>query len=271
MNLEGYLDRIQFSGTPSEDLATLKQIHHQHLLHIPYENVDVQLGTPLDFDRERIYDKLVTRQRGGWCYEMNGLMSWALQEIGFSVARMSGGVMRETDGDGQMGNHLVLEVNLAGQKWLADVGLGDGARYPIPIQPDTHEQGGLTYGLKRLDDGYWRFENQHLSNVRSFDFKHEIASENQLEQKCHWLQTDPQSPFKQVLIVQRFTADTIEVQLGKRHTTITAHGKTSTDLETIEDMHHHLARVFGLDVDLTPIWSEIVAKHEQIFAPPENV
>ena len=47
-------------------------------------------------------------------------MCWALQEIGFEVTRMVGGVMRAIHGDQAMGNHLVLRVDLE-EPMLADV------------------------------------------------------------------------------------------------------------------------------------------------------
>jgi N-hydroxyarylamine O-acetyltransferase len=81
----------------------------------------------------------VTRRRGGWCYEMNGLMDWALREIGFKVTRMAGGVMRASVGDGVVGNHLVLKVDLD-RPYLADVGFGDGLVEPIPIEPGRTKQ-----------------------------------------------------------------------------------------------------------------------------------
>ncbi len=88
MDLQQYFSRIHYDGTPKVDFPTLAQIHHQHLLHIPYENLDVQLERPLDLDTTRIFEKLVTNHRGGWCYEMNGLLEWALKEIGFTVTRI---------------------------------------------------------------------------------------------------------------------------------------------------------------------------------------
>ena len=264
MQLQGYLDRIEFNGKPRVDLDTLRQVHHQHLLHIPYEDIDVQLGSPLDFDLERIFDKFVVQHRGGWCYEMNGLMGWALEQIGFPVMRMAGGVWRESRGDQQLGNHLLLEVEAEGQKWLADVGLGDGARYPIPIAEGTHTQGGLDYALTPIEDGYWRFKNHPFSNAASFDFKHERADESLLNTQCQWLQTDPESHFRNILIAQRFTPNAIEVLLGKIHTTITPNGKTSRELEDIGQLHTCLNHVFGLNVDLTSIWDRILAAHEQL-------
>lgn len=264
MNIDDYLARIQFRGEPRADLDSLRAIHHQHLLHIPYENLDVQLGRPLDFNIKRIFDKLVTRRRGGWCYEMNGLLGWALQEIGFSVRRMSGAVMREQHGDEQFGNHLVLEVKLD-QPYLADVGLGDGLREPIPIQPGTYEQGQLQYRLELMKNDCWRFHNQRHSNVPSFDFKHEPASEQVLADKCQWLQTAEESPFKMAFIAQRFTPTGYVLQLGKMFTEVDAQGKTTRVIDDVESYNQHMAATFGLDEDFAAIWPGILAAHERLF------
>jgi N-hydroxyarylamine O-acetyltransferase len=265
-DLNLYFQRIHYTGAPAKDYATLAAIHHQHLMHIPYENGDVQLSVALDFNFERIFEKLVINKRGGWCYEMNGLLAWALEEIGFEVRRMSGAVGREADGDVQRGNHLVLEVMVDGKPFLADVGLGDGLRFPIEIAAGKHKQAGLDYALTKLDDGFWRLHNHEFSSVSSFDFRHDLADESELTDKCQWLQKDHTSPFKMLLIVNRFTTDTIEVQLGKIHTTITTGGKSSRTLETPEEFHTNLQEVFGLGLDLTSIWPEIEAAHTKYLS-----
>jgi len=46
MRLAAFLRRIGFEGEARPDLATLKAVHRAHLLAIPYENLDVQLGRP---------------------------------------------------------------------------------------------------------------------------------------------------------------------------------------------------------------------------------
>ena len=112
MELSAYLDRIGFEGRPVPDRATLEAVQRLHLLAIPYENLDVQLGRPLTTSPAAAVDKLVTRRRGGWCYEMNGVLGWALAEIGFRVTRLTGAVMRSMAGDANIGNHLVLRVDL---------------------------------------------------------------------------------------------------------------------------------------------------------------
>jgi N-hydroxyarylamine O-acetyltransferase len=169
MNLRAYLDRVHFAGTPRVDLVTLRAIHRGHLAHIPYENLDVALGRRVSIDIAPIFEKMVVRRRGGWCYEMNGLLAWALEEIGFKVTRMAGGVMRVAHGEAKVGNHLVLRVDLD-LPYLADVGFGDGMLEPVPIAAHTFRHDFLDYRLEDLGEGWWRFHNHPLGGAPSFDW-----------------------------------------------------------------------------------------------------
>ena len=80
VRLHGYLERIGYDGPVEPTLACLRAVHRRQAVSIPYENLDVQLGVNVGQDPEALYDKLVRRRRGGWCYELNGLLQQALQE-----------------------------------------------------------------------------------------------------------------------------------------------------------------------------------------------
>src|SRR5215475_3747002 len=112
MDIDAYLDRIGLKARPAPTLEGLTTLHRAHLRAIPYEDLDVQLGRPVTIERPPIYDKIVGRHRGGWCYEMNGIFGWALGELGFRVTRTTGAVMREAWGEMAVRNHLVLRVEL---------------------------------------------------------------------------------------------------------------------------------------------------------------
>lgn len=68
-----YLSRIGLpASTPRPPtLETLRTLALHHVTHVPFENVDVQLGVPLRLDRESLERKLVTARRGGYCFEQN--------------------------------------------------------------------------------------------------------------------------------------------------------------------------------------------------------
>ncbi|HIG43614.1 MAG: arylamine N-acetyltransferase [bacterium] len=266
MQLQAYLDRIGYAGPVRADFETLARIHKHHLLNIPYENIDVQFGRTVSLDIEPVFDKIVNRCRGGWCYEMNGLLAWALEEIGFSVQKLSGGVMRETRGDAALGNHLVLLVNISGTQYLTDVGYGDGLFEPVPLTPGLIVQRGLQMELQQIDDGYWRFRNHMFGAAPSFDFNLLPAQTRLLQRQCDRLQTDADSPFKLALVCQTFTADGIEVQLGRLSKSINRNGVVTVLLDSPEQLITRLEQVFGIDEpEIRNLWPAIVARHEEFL------
>src|ERR1700744_1221823 len=99
MNIDAYLRRVGLQERPQANLDGLKTLHRAPLRSIPYENLDVQFGRPVTIERPAIFEKRGGAVRGGWCYEMNGLFVWALNELGFKVTRATGAVMLELISD----------------------------------------------------------------------------------------------------------------------------------------------------------------------------
>jgi N-hydroxyarylamine O-acetyltransferase len=266
LELAAYLHRIGFTSEARPDLATLKALHRAHLYAIPFETLDVQLGRPLTTDPAAAFDKLVTRRRGGWCYEMNGLFGWALGEIGFEVTRMCGGVWRVARGDEAMGNHLILRVDLAEGAWLADVGFGDGPVEPYAIAPAAFAQGGFDYRLETDHEGWWRLHNHAEGSAPSFDFRLETASEGRLSELCGWLQASADSPFVQNAVCQRHRPGAVLQFRGRVLRTVTAAGVEESLVESADEYAALLREAFDLDMPETAsLWPAIVARHEALF------
>lgn len=273
MQLQSYLDRIGYSGPIEPTLACLRAVHRCQAMTVPYEDIDVQLGVPLTIGIEAIYDKIVTRRRGGWCYELNGILCWALTEIGFDVTRVAGGVLRETVGDWAISNHLVLLVKLD-RTYLADLGLGDAIREPIPLAAGTYRQGSLAFGLEYLPDCYWRFRNHGFGYPPSADFKAEPADEAALAGRCQWLQTAAESRFVQNLIVQRMEPEAVLALTGRVLRRKTADGQDKTLLNSPAELAATLEREFGISgVDAAKLWPKVAARHEELFGekPVEQI
>ncbi|MBT4159673.1 MAG: arylamine N-acetyltransferase [Gammaproteobacteria bacterium] len=265
MKLDAYLERIGFNGVPAADFETLAAVHRQHLLNISYENLDVQLGNPTTTSMESAYNKIVERGRGGWCYEMNGLLNWALTEIGFDIKRVCGGVARAHRGDSAIGNHLVLITELD-QAYVVDVGFGDGFIEPVPLKPHKFSQRGFDYELENCGDGYWRMHNHANGGAPSFDFTLTPADEELLSTQCKSLQTSEDSPFMLALICQRFVEHGYEIQLGRMAKTVTTAGVRTELLDSADDLVTRLRDVFQLDIpEVADLWPRIVERHETIF------
>lgn len=267
MHVGRYLNRIGVSGPLAPDLDSLRVLHRAHLRTIAYENLDVQLGRPVTIEIPAIYEKIVERGRGGWCYEMNGIFGWALKELGFHVTRATGAVMREMGGEACVANHLVLRVELAEGLYLADVGFGDGPIDPIHIVPGKFTAHGFAFDLAQVDEDWWRLTNHPRGGARSFDFNLAPADESRFAAKCHFLQSDPGSMFVQNAVCQRYTAEGLVILRGRvlRHIV----GTTSSDrlLNSADEFMAVLGSVFGLDVpEAASLWPKICARHDALFA-----
>lgn len=150
MDVDAYLARI--GARPG---ATLAELHTAHVRSVPFEDYDIHRGIPISLDVDDMYDKIVTRHRGGFCYELNGLFAALLRELGFDVTLVSA---FEVSADGIRGpdfDHMRLIVDGG---WIADV--GNGARWlrPVPLRPgvydhvQVHRDGDLWRTSERCSD-----------------------------------------------------------------------------------------------------------------------
>src|SRR5262245_59151663 len=96
MDVQAYLKRIGFQGAFGRDEETLRQLHLAHLLRVPFENLSIHAQQPIVLDDAALFEKIVVRRRGGFCYELNGLFSALLRELGFAVSRLSAQVANDT-------------------------------------------------------------------------------------------------------------------------------------------------------------------------------
>ncbi|MBE1576520.1 arylamine N-acetyltransferase [Amycolatopsis roodepoortensis] len=132
MDVAAYLDRLGLDRPATADVAALRTLQERHLAVVPFENLSIHLGEPIVLDIEALFDKIVLRRRGGFCYELNGLFAALLRKLGFDAGLRSAKVFRP---DGTLGppfDHAVVHVELD-EPWLADVGFGRFSRFPLRL------------------------------------------------------------------------------------------------------------------------------------------
>ncbi|XP_062841888.1 arylamine N-acetyltransferase, pineal gland isozyme NAT-10-like [Trichomycterus rosablanca] len=138
MDVEKYLARIGCSPPCPPTLETLRLLHLNHLLSVPFEDLSIHSGEKVHLHLPSIYQKIVLHQRGGFCYENNGLFSWLLAQLGFQVEILAAQVRnRFTKAYGPPFDHLIMMVTLDGHRWLCDVGFGSGFQLPLSLETDS--------------------------------------------------------------------------------------------------------------------------------------
>ena len=180
-------------------------MHLAQAFSIPFENFDIHLGRAISLKSEDLAAKLILRRRGGYCFELNGLLYLALQCLGFTVRQLLARVLYgRTDPSAR--THEVLIVTISGREWLADAGFGGpGLRAPIPIVPDQiEEQCGEFYRLN-LDSQYGMVLQKRAGDgfidLYAFD-EDEVTLDADIEMANHFTSTWPASLFR----VQRMCA-----------------------------------------------------------------
>lgn len=251
-DLKSYLQRINYTGDTSPTLKTLHGITQAHTQSIPFENLDVLLATPILLSDEAIFDKLVIKKRGGYCFEQNSLMLQALAHLGFVAKPLSARVrLRFTSREPVAPRtHLFVRVEIGDESFLTDVGMGaaslTGALRLIPdIEQETpHElrrivkEGNIWYHQIRYADLWQDACEFTLEEMPLLD--REIAN--------WYTSTHPQSHFKSSLMVakaldngQRLTLQNFDLTKRERS------GDTQkTQLQNKEELIDVLTNKFDL-------------------------
>jgi N-hydroxyarylamine O-acetyltransferase len=244
LDVRAYLDRIGYREPTAADESTLLGLHVAHLHKVPFENLDIHLGREIVLDEMRLFDKVVRRKRGGFCYELNGLFAELLRELGFRVTLLSARVVN----DGKVGpefDHLALRVDLD-RPWLCDVGFGDSFLEPLVLAEGQTVEGGWRYRLAR-DGADWTLSRGEPWEP-SFVFTLTPRSLQDFEPMCRFHQSSPDSPFTRkrvcTLAVEGGRTTLSNDRLILTHGT-ERHERRLADEDEIRDVLH---RVFDVEI-----------------------
>lgn len=205
-DINAYLQRINYQGSLRPSPETLRALHVAHLHTVPFENLSIHWREPIALSDDALFEKIVRRRRGGFCYELNGLFAALLRALGFRVEMVAAGVM---GGNGRFGpefDHMALVVSLE-ERWLADVGFGDSFREPLLLDERGQQlQGKDAY---RIDSG-----EEYMTLVRrtegdwkpQYRFKLQPYEYRDYEEMCRYHQTSPESHFTRKRVCTLATA-----------------------------------------------------------------
>jgi N-hydroxyarylamine O-acetyltransferase len=251
-----YLERISFSSAVSLDAPQpspqlLRALHEAHMLAIPFENLSIHLGEPITLGDEALYDKVVRRRRGGFCYELNGLFAWLLRRLGFTVTLLSAGVAQPDGGFTPEFDHMALLVHqVGGDDWLADVGFGDSFRRPLRMRPDIEQDGrdGHRYRMHfAITEASWLMQRLGETDWESqyrFSLQPHVMAD--FADRCHFQQTSPDSHFTRKRVCSLALPDG-RITLSDLRLITTVHGaRDERDLASEDEYREVLAERFGI-------------------------
>jgi len=247
IDARAYLDRIGYSGSTEPTAATLAALHRAHMLAVPFENLDIHLGRRNVLDPDHVFDKVVRRRRGGWCFELNGLFALLLEQLGYAVTRCAASVVL-SDPPSPDFAHLTLRVDLD-EPWIADVGFGDSFTGPLRLfETGDQLRDGRPYRLEQADGRVTLFRE----GSRQYVFTLTPRRMPEFQGMCDALQTPP-GHFTDAPICSLLTEDGRVSLAGMRLITTTPAGRDERELADEVEREAVLREVFGVDLGGAPL------------------
>lgn len=256
MDLQAYFERINYTGDTAPTLDNLRQIHRAHLMAVPFENLNIHIPRRIILDEDRLFDKIVGENRGGFCFEQNGLFYAVLTQLGYEVYRLEANVLGATGDYGIPMSHMCLLVVIDGVRYLADVGFG--ASFIEPIEIDNPAIQVQDVGQFKIEfDGdtlYYSCQNigqEEMSiGYRFYLTPHDLAD---YESACHYHQTSPKSHFTQKRVCSRWShRGRITVTDDQFIVTSWQGERAETPITDEAQFHDLLAEHFGITVQTLP-------------------
>lgn len=179
--INAYLQRIGIAE-PETTASGLAQLQQAQLNAIAFENINPLLGILPDLDTPALMEKILDQGRGGYCFELNGLLGLALKTLGFDSDPIMARV-RMGRSEGGPRHHLAYIVEADEELWLVDAGFGGPApQYPLRLNcEDEQQQGHETFRLrhepgsgervleKRVDDSWFALYSFDRATVQRCD------------------------------------------------------------------------------------------------------
>lgn len=247
---DAYLRRIGLDAPPSPTVEGLHALQRAQVLAIPFENFDILLGRGISLEPGDVFDKLVRRKRGGYCFEVNGLLLAALQAFGFEARALLGRVHLMGQATGR--SHQVSLVRIGGEDWIADAGFGAGtALAAMKLVLDEPQQVPGSVRRYVADPVYGTMLQMETpegwSNLYSFDLEPVVDADRAMG---NWFtSTHPGSFFTWARVAARQTPQGRVTLMDYTMKVLENGAETVTRLEEGEPYLAVLRDAFGIDID----------------------
>ncbi|MGH8792888.1 MAG: arylamine N-acetyltransferase family protein [Stackebrandtia sp.] len=248
LDVEAYLERLGVEERPAVDVESLARLQQRHVRAVPFENLSIHLGEPIVLDAAALWHKILTRRRGGFCYELNGAFAALLSALGFSVTLLMARVFNNGE-PGPPFDHLALRVELD-EPWLVDVGFGRFAQRPLRLnsRADQPDPAG-TARVRPADDGDLDVLLDGKAQYRLEAKPRRLAD---FAAMCWYQANSPDSPFSRSLTCSLVTDDG-RVTLSGDRLIVTADGeKREETLPSEAEVLAAYRRHFGIELDRPP-------------------
>lgn len=246
-----YLERLRVTHKEFSGLDDLNYLLFAQLTHIPFDSLDVwATGSCPSLALEDIYEKIVIKGRGGYCFELNTFFRSLLNAVGFDAYQAIACILNP-DGTPQPPAHNVILCNLQGKRYFLDVGYGG----PVPYQALELKEGLQDGFLLEKRKDHWYVTRVTEKEIRPLVCFRDIpVTINDLIPLNFYVSQRPDIHFRHVIHLSLRNADGSIYSLdGKEFKIHTPIDTRVTSVETIEQLKHIIKTYFAIDPETVPL------------------
>ncbi|MFJ7726841.1 arylamine N-acetyltransferase [Neobacillus sp. NPDC097160] len=145
-------------GMPENEKITFKKLGdvlEKTAQNIPFENLNIIEKKTCDITKDNLINKILERNGGGLCYELNPLFYFYLKENGFNAFLISGVVYNHTAQEYiKLGRtHVSILINHEDQTYLIDTGFGSNLPLkPVPLSGEIISSNNGEFRIKKVNN-----------------------------------------------------------------------------------------------------------------------
>ncbi|WP_373228612.1 arylamine N-acetyltransferase [Cohnella sp.] len=153
---------------------TLDYILEKTATTLPFENLSIISNKTRAITKENLINKLLVKNEGGLCYQLNPLLYFFLVENGFSAVLVRGEVYNhETKDWSKLGRtHVAIVLRHEGQTYLVDTGFGGNlALKSVPLNGETTSSMNGQFRVKEIESVYGNYILEMKLKYKDIDWK----------------------------------------------------------------------------------------------------
>ena len=263
MNINDYLKRIKSENYCNVSLENLQKLQKNHLLNIPFENLDLMRNIKTKINIEKFYNKIINENRGGFCFELNMSFAWLLSQLGYENRIVAARVFSANPNYIPRWSHVAIIVKLNGIEYLVDAGLSSCFRCPVELIPE-HVQTDLigrlkispadlkeTANIENCFNLYRCSTSDQTEWTRMYQFQTGASKMTDFEEVIEWVQSPGCPRFFNRSICVIHGEDHVLILVGFRLTKVEyTDGVETNRLDTIlnskEEVYQNIRTLFNL-------------------------
>ena len=245
---DGYLAALGLARAEPTP-AMLGEITRRHVATFAFSSIGPRLGDELPLDVASLYDRIVVRRRGGYCFEQNGLLFEVLQELGYPVHLYLARVIHNQDTHPPL-THRVTVVDLGEDRLVVDVGFGPlGPPWPVPLSGSSTGEAGRAFRVTEPRPGEFHMQTVKEGAPYSL-YRFEVARYGQADCEVghFYSHRHPGATFVNNLVASVIRDDEIRSLRNREYWVLRASGDRVLPVDDATQLRDVLGDALGLRV-----------------------